>query len=110
MGRDARKTEYADRLPDHVLGPDGEVITIADLPQAGTMRWVPRRKAQVVAAVRGGLISLDDACARYALTVEEFLSWQSAIRRFGMAGLRATHLQDYRHTDNQHSDSRHASR
>ncbi len=68
----------------------------AELPPAGTMRWVPRRKAQVVAAVRGGALSLDDACERYALTVEEFLSWQRAIDRFGLAGLRATHAQDYR--------------
>jgi hypothetical protein len=69
---------------------------IAELPPAGTMRWVPRRKAQVVAAVRGGVLSLDDACQRYALTVEEFLSWQRAIDRYGLAGLRSTHAQEYR--------------
>jgi len=49
-----------------------------------------------VAAVRGGLISLDDACKRYTLTVEEFLAWQRAIERFGMPGLRATRVQQYR--------------
>jgi len=38
------------------------------------MRWVIRRKAQVVAAVRGGLLSLEEACSRYMLTVEEFLA------------------------------------
>ena len=101
MGRDARKMDRAERLPDYVLGIDGEVVTLADLPQAGTTRWVPRRKAQVVTAVRGGLISLDEACARYALTVEEFLSWQTAVRQHGLAGLRATHVQDYRHAPRQ---------
>ncbi|NTB71722.1 DUF1153 domain-containing protein, partial [Agrobacterium tumefaciens] len=30
--------------------------------------------AEVVAAVRGGLLSLEEACERYTLTVEEFLS------------------------------------
>jgi len=67
-----------------------------DLPPPETKRWVPRRKAQVVAAVRGGALSLNDACERYALTVEEFLSWQRAIDKYGLAGLRATHAQEYR--------------
>ena len=72
------------------------VHLMVDLPPAETKRWVPRRKAQVVAAVRGGLLSLDEACDRYALTVEEFVSWQRAIDRFGLPGLRATHAQEYR--------------
>ena len=67
-----------------------------DLPAPGTKRWVPRRKAQVVAAVCGGVLSLEDACRRYELSVEEFLTWQRAIDRYGLAGLRATHAQDYR--------------
>ena len=66
-----------------------------ELPPVGT-RWVPRRKAQVVTAVRGGALSLDEACRRYALTVEEFLSWQRAIDKFGLDGLRATHAQEHR--------------
>ena len=43
-----------------------------------------------------GLLTLHDACERYTLTVEEFLSWQSALDRHGLAGLRTTRLQDYR--------------
>ncbi len=79
-----------------VIGPDGSPLTLADLPKPGTKRWVIRRKAEVVAAVRGGLISLEEACDRYALTTEEFVSWQRAIDRHGMAGLRATRIQEYR--------------
>ena len=60
----------------YVIGPDGSPLTINDLPAANTSRWVIRRKAEVVAAVRGGLLSLEEACARYTLTVDEFLSWQ----------------------------------
>jgi len=37
----------------YVIGPDGSPLTIADLPAPGTRRWVIRRKAEVVAAVRG---------------------------------------------------------
>jgi hypothetical protein len=80
----------------YVIGPDGSPLTIADLPPPATKRWVIRRKAEVVAAVRGGLLSLDDACSRYRLTVDEFLSWQRSIDRHGLAGLRATRVQDYR--------------
>ena len=76
----------------YVIGPDGSPLTLADLPPPSTRRWVIRRKAEVVAAVRGGLLSLDEACRRYTLTVEEFLAWQHAIDRFGLAGLRAIGL------------------
>ncbi|HEV2652385.1 MAG TPA: DUF1153 domain-containing protein [Rhizomicrobium sp.] len=79
-----------------VMGVDGRPLTIDNLPQAHTKRWVPRRKAEVVAAVRGGLISLDEACNRYTLSVEEFLSWQRAIDKHGLSGLRATQTQDSR--------------
>jgi len=33
----------------------------------------------VVAAVRGGLLSLAEACQRYSLTTEEFQAWQSQV-------------------------------
>jgi hypothetical protein len=69
---------------------------LADLPPPETKRWVIRRKAAVVTAVRRGVLSLDEACARYRLSVEEFTSWQRLIERHGMAGLRTTRLQDYR--------------
>jgi len=79
------------------IAPDGSPLTIADLPPANTRRWVIRRKAEVVAAVRGGLLSLEEACQRYTLTVEEFLGWQSSIDEHGLAGLRTTRIQQYRH-------------
>jgi hypothetical protein len=80
----------------YVVGPTGAPLTLSDLPPANTQRWVIRRKAEVVAAVRGGLLSLEDACARYRLTTDEFLSWQKAIDRWGMPGLRTTRIQQYR--------------
>jgi Protein of unknown function (DUF1153) len=81
---------------NYVIGPDGTPLTVADLPAPGTRRWVIRRKAEVVAAVRGGLLSLEEACSRYTLTVEEFLSWQRSIDRHGLPGLRTTRIQQYR--------------
>jgi hypothetical protein len=70
-----------------------------ELPSPNTKRWVVRRKAVVVAAVRNGTLSLQDACRRYNLSVEEFLAWQRSIDRYGVPGLRVTRLQIYRDTD-----------
>ncbi len=80
----------------YVVGPEGSPLTVADLPPTNTKRWGIRRKAEVVAAVRGGLLSLDEACERYKLTADEFLSWQRSIQKHGLPGLRATRVQDYR--------------
>jgi hypothetical protein len=44
------------------------------------------RKAIVVAAVRGGLLSMNEACERYRLTSEELLSWQAQVDRNGLKG------------------------
>ena len=74
----------------YVIGPDGAPLTVADLPPKDTKRWVIRRKAEVVAAVRGGLLSIEEACDRYKLTVDEFLSWQRSIDPQGLPGLRTT--------------------
>src|SRR5436309_12333246 len=67
-----------------------------DLPSPDTKRWVARRKAVIVNAVRSGAITLEEVCHRYALSVEEFLAWQRAIETHGVAGLRVTRLQTYR--------------
>ena len=88
--------EKQDIRPAQVIGPLGEPLTIADLPPPSTRRWVVRRKAEVVAAVNGGLLSIDDVLERYNLTLEEFASWQRAVDRSGMQGLRVTRIQHYR--------------
>ena len=82
--------------PAKVIGPLGEQLTLESLPPPSTTRWVVRRKAEVVAAVNGGLLSVDDVCARYNLTVEEFAGWQRAIDRSGMPGLRGTRIPHYK--------------
>ena len=85
-----------ERQEANVMGSDDRPLTIADLPPTNTKRWVVRRKAVVVTAVRCGLITLEEACRRYTLSVEEFLSWQRLIDEYGVRGLRVTRLKDYR--------------
>ncbi|MCW1384527.1 MULTISPECIES: DUF1153 domain-containing protein [Novosphingobium] len=82
--------------PESVIGPVGEPLTLASLPPIDTRRWVIRRKAEVVAAVKGGLLTIDEACTRYRLTLEEYIGWERAVDRSGLAGLRVTRIQHYR--------------
>lgn len=79
-----------DSRPQHVPGPTGLPLGRDDLPPSNTKRWVVRRKAEVVAGVRAGLITLEEACRRYALSVDEFLSWERMFDEHGLPGLRAT--------------------
>ncbi|HEX8127182.1 MAG TPA: DUF1153 domain-containing protein [Allosphingosinicella sp.] len=88
--------ERAPQRPAQVIGPLGEPLTLDSLPPPSTTRWVVRRKAEVVAAVNGGLLTVDEACARYTLSLEEFASWQRAVDRSGMPGLRVTRIQHYK--------------
>jgi hypothetical protein len=85
-----------DAIVEYVIGPDGSRLTIGDLPAPETERWVARRKAEIIAAVRGGLISLETACSRYELTPAELSSWQRSFDQDGLRGLRMKQIQRYR--------------
>ena len=80
----------------YVIGPDGNALTLEMLPGAGEQRWVVQRKAQVVAAVTGGLLTLEDALQRFDLTLDEYAGWARAVERSGLPGLRVTQSQRYR--------------
>jgi hypothetical protein len=82
--------------PVFVTLPDGSILSRSDLPPKNTSRWVARRKAKVVAAVVGGLITDKEACDTYDLTTDELTEWISAVKSFGPAALRVTALQKYR--------------
>lgn len=82
----------------YVIGPDGEKLTKADLPLATTRRWVPRRKARVVAAVEGGLITQEEAFNRYSISDEEYDLWKKSLRSHGLRGLCVTQIDRLRTT------------
>lgn len=83
--------------PKRVIGPAGESLTLDDLPPPDVKRWVTQRKAEVVTAVRAGLLGLDEVYARYGITPEEFLSWTRRLDEHGLRGLRVTRLRKYYH-------------
>lgn len=82
------------RYSSHVIGPDGDVLTAANLPPPNLKRWVARRKAEVITAVNGGLLTMPQACTLYGISVEELLEWQRHYEAEGLEGLRASHRHD----------------
>lgn len=79
-------------VKDHL----GHSLSRADLPPPDTVRWVARRKAAVVAAVEGGMLTQEEACDLYGLSEEELDEWRSALGKHGLNALRVTSMQRYR--------------
>ncbi len=69
---------------------DQALLSLQELYAQKDIRWVSRRKGELVLAVRGGLISLEEASRRFAISAEEFASWERALHRHGQEGLKAT--------------------
>jgi len=82
--------------PRTVTLADGTVLSLADLPDSKTRRWVVSRKAAVVRAIKHGLLSEEEAMKRYDLSEEELSAWQSAVEKYGVNALKATTVQNYR--------------
>lgn len=78
------------------LGPLGERLTLDKLPPPSTRRWVIRRKAEVVYAVIGDLLTREEAVHRYQISDDEFEAWRRSVERHGLRGLRSTRIQQYR--------------
>jgi hypothetical protein len=72
---------------------------ITQLPPPNTQRWVKSRKLAVIKAIQSGVISDEQACARYNLSQEELDSWKSALDHYGPGALRTTHINRYRRQD-----------
>jgi hypothetical protein len=83
------------RIISYVVGPDGLVLTRASLPPSRNTRWVSRRKAEVVLAVSGGILSIAEACASYAISTDEFMEWERSYMQRGLPGLRANARPDH---------------
>jgi len=87
------------RPPDAVK--DDPLHYVPELPSATVGRWTVRRKAEVVRAVRGGWVPIDEVCQRYGISADEFVAWERDLDRYGIPGLRTTRYQIYRQTEKQ---------
>ncbi|RJO71080.1 MAG: DUF1153 domain-containing protein [Myxococcales bacterium] len=88
--------DLATRTTNYARPRRAPILTLADLPAPGTTRWVVSRKAAVVAGVKAGLLSLDEALQRYGISLDEFMCWKRLIDDHGVKGLRVTRLKEYR--------------
>lgn len=77
----------------------GWLLMCERAPSPRTVRWTARRKSEIVDAIEAGLLTIEEACARYLLSTEELEGWQNSLRRSGIRALRITHLQSYRNFD-----------
>ena len=93
-GKEKRMYLRKHHRPVVVVLPDRTVLSVADLPDDGTRRWVASRKAKVALAVLHGLIERDEAQTRYRLSDEEIESWVRKVAVKGAAGLKTTRMQD----------------
>ena len=66
------------------------------LPSPETKRWTVAHKAAVIEGVRQGLLTIEEACQRYNLTMDEYRAWERDFDSHGRAGLRATRVGIYR--------------
>jgi two-component system cell cycle response regulator CtrA len=66
--------------------------------QGSTKQWDVRRKAEVVAVVTSGEVTLEEAMRRHRLSEEEFNTWRRMYEAYGLHGLRSTRVQQYRST------------
>lgn len=78
---------------------ESSILSFRDLPPASVNRWNTRRKAEVLNCICCGIIDIDEACRRYALTLDEMVNWYVLLRKHGLAGLRATRIRYYRDKD-----------
>lgn len=69
--------------------PSGENVVDIALPQTWQGRWTAWRKAAVVAGIRRGAITVDEAAERYMLSREELAAWDRGLARDGITGLLA---------------------
>ena len=76
--------------------PNGQILSVADLPQSNVSRWTASRKLLVVRSVVYGLMTQAEAVARYGLSDEEFTSWIKHFLDHGHNGLKCTKVKEYR--------------
>jgi len=81
--------------PKYALGPTGQ-ITVDSLPPANTSRWTARRKAEVIAAIHGKLITREWALKTYRWTEAELKYWEMSLAKFGLDGLKVTKVHEHR--------------
>lgn len=67
---------------------NGVPLCANDLPSLDK-NWTPRRKARLLIAIEGRIITKREAMQRYCLSEEELASWRLLFESNGLDGLKA---------------------
>jgi DNA-binding winged helix-turn-helix (wHTH) protein len=74
----------------------GGLITAYDLPKAGEKkRWTRMFKAIIARAIVNGVMTPEEACQRYFMTVAELKRWIKLLDTQGLRGLSANNFSDF---------------
>jgi hypothetical protein len=57
---------------------EGDLTRVIELPAENVQRWTALREAAVVNAVDAGVLTREEICRRYQISLEELLSWERA--------------------------------
>jgi len=60
------------------------------------MRWTPKRKAEVLNALKRGELTREEAMAEHGLSEAELISWMRRQARHGLDGLAVGRTQELR--------------
>jgi hypothetical protein len=82
--------------PQRLAEQESDQLAPGELPEPGTQRWTATRKAQVVLAIQGGLLTFAEACGRYGLTAEELACWEQSFSWGGKHGLAVARIKQHR--------------
>ena len=87
-----------DQAADLRNGMEFSLQQLADvtLPTNFHGRWITKRKAAVIAQIVTGRLTIEEACQRYNLSLDELSCWQRAFDRYGLSGLQSTKEQKRR--------------
>jgi hypothetical protein len=61
------------------------------------MRWTPKRKAEIINALKAGTLTPEAAQLQFDLSDEELNAWMHNYDAYGPKGLRTTKFQMYAH-------------
>lgn len=87
-GEPMQNIDFADNVSVRIA--NGTILTLSDLPDRATKRWIASRKMTVVRAVAYGLLERQEALARYEISEDEFQEWVSNMYEHGLEGLKTT--------------------
>lgn len=68
--------------PSVIKLPDGNILSVADLPPEDTIRWTRHKKITVALAVEHDLIDRNTVLQKYRMAPQELREWHALSKRY----------------------------